>query len=188
MIKLKVDYSEKEIVKQMGARWNVPEKYWYVPDYITDVECFKRYIPHYEEAIQKHQQDVENYQAKHLMEEELPFPDLDIIENYKYSIPELKDIDFVVLDTETTGTGMDDEITELGIIDSNGKEVYRSLFNVRKQIPHFVQEINGITNAKLIGKPRISVMTGSFLIPFIIMYLITLSNSFSNSLIPGSIV
>ena len=40
MIKLKVDYKDKDYVRGLGARWNPKKKFWYIPDDIKDIEPF----------------------------------------------------------------------------------------------------------------------------------------------------
>ncbi len=41
---LNTPYSEKELVKQLEARWDPDAKKWYVPDY-KDRNLFKRWWP-----------------------------------------------------------------------------------------------------------------------------------------------
>ena len=153
MIELKVPFELKDIVKCWGARWNQEKRIWYIPDNIEDIKPFERFINDTKENIDDHFRHIEELKQK-AYSPELPFPDIGIVPNYDFIIPELKDRNFVILDTETTGTGKEDEITELGIIDADGNEVYRSLFFVTRNIPPQVELITGITNEKLIGKPR----------------------------------
>ena len=57
---------------------------------------------------------------------------------------------FVAFDTETTGFGRDDEITEIGAVRVVGGEVverFQMLANPGKSIPVAVQELTGITDA-----------------------------------------
>ena len=154
MIRLKVDYEIKDVVKNLGAKWNYREKYWYIPDEITDIEPFADFIYDSQENIDRHLNPIQCQPLIHF-DDNAPFPDIGIIKDYAFKIPELKARDFVILDTETTGFGGWDEITELGIIDADGNEVYRSLFATTTPIPKRVTDITGITNEMLVGKPRL---------------------------------
>lgn len=66
---------------------------------------------------------------------------------------------YVVLDVETTGLspGNGDRVIEIGAvaIDDQGIiEEFHSLIDAGRKIPKTVQEIHGITNEMLAGKPR----------------------------------
>lgn len=61
----------------------------------------------------------------------------------------------VVLDTETTGLGDDDEIVEIGIIDSNGATLLHSLVKPVNPIPAEATAIHGITNEMVADAPDI---------------------------------
>lgn len=61
----------------------------------------------------------------------------------------------VVLDTETTGLGDDDEIVEIGIIDSNGATLLHSLVKPVNPIPAEATAIHGITNEMVSDAPDI---------------------------------
>jgi len=69
------------------------------------------------------------------------------------AFPKLRLGNFVILDTETTGLGRDDEVVELGIIDSEGKILYQSLFLPQKQIHWAASKVNGLTNEDLADAP-----------------------------------
>ncbi len=53
---------------------------------------------------------------------------------------------YIILDTETTGLGWNDEIIELGILDMQGNVLYESMFNPNQTIPTEATEIHGITD------------------------------------------
>ena len=67
---------------------------------------------------------------------------------------ELKD--YLILDTETTGTGKYDEVIELGIIDMAGNTVYHSLFKPSCPIQPKAEEIHGISLNDLDDAPKFS--------------------------------
>ncbi len=61
----------------------------------------------------------------------------------------------VILDTETTGTGIDDEVIELAIIDADtGATLFNERFKPNKVISDEAYNIHGITNGSLVGKPQ----------------------------------
>lgn len=62
--------------------------------------------------------------------------------------------DFVLLDTETTGTSGTDEVVELGILDKEGNEIYHSMFEPVKQMSFRAAQISGISQARLEGAPK----------------------------------
>lgn len=46
MILLEVPFSEKEVAKSLGARWNPQEKKWYIPDELeNDLSPFQKWLP-----------------------------------------------------------------------------------------------------------------------------------------------
>jgi DNA polymerase III subunit epsilon len=55
--------------------------------------------------------------------------------------------DFLVLDTETTGLGPDDEICELAIITANGEMMFDELIKPNKLISQAASDVHGITQA-----------------------------------------
>ncbi|SEA88472.1 DUF5710 domain-containing protein [Pedobacter hartonius] len=42
---LKVPYSDKDEAKGLGALWIADRKTWVIPDYISDLNPFKKWIP-----------------------------------------------------------------------------------------------------------------------------------------------
>ena len=44
MIRLYVDYSEKEEVKRYGARWNPAERFWYYEGDVRSMEGVGRFV------------------------------------------------------------------------------------------------------------------------------------------------
>lgn len=52
----------------------------------------------------------------------------------------------VIIDTETTGLGFDDEIVEISIIDMKGNVLFDSLINPMRDIPADAIAIHGISN------------------------------------------
>jgi len=61
---------------------------------------------------------------------------------------------YVLLDTETTGLGVNDEVIELGIIDTEGNTLYHSLFMPNCPIGAGAAAVHGITVADVIDAPR----------------------------------
>jgi len=61
---------------------------------------------------------------------------------------------YVLLDTETTGLGTQDEVIELGIIDTDGNTVYHSLFMPNCPIGLGATAVHGITVSDVIDAPR----------------------------------
>lgn len=66
---------------------------------------------------------------------------------------ELEKLDFVILDSETTGFKKDDEIVELGIIDKKGNILYEEMFYPQKEISEEASKVTGITMNDLAVKP-----------------------------------
>lgn len=64
----------------------------------------------------------------------------------------LNNNDFVVMDTETTG--LQGEIIELAIIDSNGNTLMNTRLNPRLTIEPGAIAVHGITNADLVSEPN----------------------------------
>lgn len=59
----------------------------------------------------------------------------------------------LILDTETTGLGDDDEIVEIAIIDASGKALLNTLLRPSKPIPAEATAIHGITNEMVKDAP-----------------------------------
>jgi DNA polymerase III epsilon subunit-like protein len=61
--------------------------------------------------------------------------------------------DCVVVDTETTGLGNDDEIVEITIVTASGHVLLDTLVKPQKPIPEDVAKIHGITNEMVSAAP-----------------------------------
>lgn len=61
--------------------------------------------------------------------------------------------DFVIIDTETTGSSYGDEVVELAIVDMDGDTIYHSLFEPYTNMTYWASRVNHITDDMLIGKP-----------------------------------
>jgi DNA polymerase III epsilon subunit-like protein len=59
----------------------------------------------------------------------------------------------VILDTETTGTSIDDEIVQIALIDHEGNPLLDTLVKPVKRIPLEVTQIHGIDNAQVQDAP-----------------------------------
>lgn len=79
----------------------------------------------------------------------------------------LRDVTFVVVDLETTGTNArEGGITEIGAVKVRGGEVlgeFQSLVNPGQPVPAFVARLTGITNAMVATAPDIALVLPSFL-------------------------
>lgn len=62
--------------------------------------------------------------------------------------------DVLVLDTETTGLGDDDEAVEIGVIDVRGATVFETLLRSRKPISPGAAAVNGMTEGMLTTAPK----------------------------------
>lgn len=62
---------------------------------------------------------------------------------------------YLILDTETTGLGYDDEIIEIAVIDMQGNELLNSKIYTEVPISSDASYVNGITSADLINMPTI---------------------------------
>lgn len=56
---------------------------------------------------------------------------------------------YVILDTETTGYGKDDEIIQLSIVDMNGKVLFNELFNPEKEKFYEATKVHGLKKSDL---------------------------------------
>lgn len=87
---------------------------------------------------------------------QMKMDELTLAINRQAGIIDFKDLDtmdYVVLDTETTGFNNDDEIVELGITDRNGNVLYEGMFNPNKELSEEASKVNGITMNDLANKP-----------------------------------
>ncbi|WP_274993943.1 DEDD exonuclease domain-containing protein [Promicromonospora iranensis] len=79
----------------------------------------------------------------------------------------LRDVTFVVVDLETTGTNATEGgITEIGAVKVRGGEVlgeFQSLVNPGQPVPAFIARLTGITNAMVATAPDIALVLPSFL-------------------------
>lgn len=78
----------------------------------------------------------------------------------------LSQVDFVVVDLETTGAGQEADITEIGAAKVRGGEVvgeFQTLVNPGSHIPAMVAVLTGITDATVAGAPRIGQVLPGFL-------------------------
>lgn len=62
--------------------------------------------------------------------------------------------DALIIDTETTGIGIDDEVVELAVLDLSGRCLYESLFHSSKAISPEASKINGLLDSDLQGAPN----------------------------------
>ncbi len=73
---------------------------------------------------------------------------------------------FVVVDTETTGTGADDRIIELAAVRLKGGQIidhFSRLVNPGRSIPLFITQLTGISTAMLVGQPTAADILPEFL-------------------------
>ncbi|MFM2175496.1 MAG: hypothetical protein RLZZ527_572, partial [Actinomycetota bacterium] len=80
---------------------------------------------------------------------------------------DLIDTTFVIVDLETTGgSPKDSEITEIGAVKVRGGEIigeFQSFIDPGLPIPPFITVLTGITDAMVIGAPKIGEALFSFL-------------------------
>ncbi|WP_432559139.1 DEDD exonuclease domain-containing protein [Granulicoccus sp. GXG6511] len=78
----------------------------------------------------------------------------------------LIDTTFVVVDLETTGSGSDASITEIGAVKVRGGEVvgeFQTLVDPLTHIPALIQVLTGITDRMVAGAPRLGAVLPGFL-------------------------
>jgi len=78
----------------------------------------------------------------------------------------LRDVLFCVVDLETTGTGTDAAITEIGAVLTQGGETrgeFQTLVNPAQHVPGMITVLTGITDAMVEDAPPIGVALPSFL-------------------------
>ena len=182
MIPLKnATYDDRKMLRQNGALWDSKERYWFVPDG-KDPAPFREYMdestkgiydtvakhfetlqrqtqqPRPQRHVQQPQKPVD-YAQKHTSQEEfLARSEYERPEGFqkthfqKLNLPD----DFVVLDTETTGLGRDDEVVELSVLDSDANELYHSFFQPEKSMHWSATKVSGIEDQHLKGSPTFS--------------------------------
>jgi hypothetical protein len=67
---------------------------------------------------------------------------------------ELLALDPLFLDLETTGLSKADAITEIGLIDSQGRTLLSTLLDPGRPIPERASQVSGISDAMVAGAPR----------------------------------
>jgi len=80
--------------------------------------------------------------------------------------PTLRDTRFCVVDLETTGTGAESDITEIGAVLVQGGETigeFQTLVNPGYHIPGMISVMTGITDAMVADAPEIDAVLPSFL-------------------------
>ena len=82
----------------------------------------------------------------------------------------LKDLnlnEFISIDVETTGLDVSNEkIIEIAAIKfKNGKieDTFSELINPRKKIPHFIENLTGISNSDVTDKPHFEEISANFI-------------------------
>lgn len=84
----------------------------------------------------------------------------------RLSVPDAPLTDVIIVDTETTGSGVGARLVELGALHvRDGKVVaqFQTLVDPEEQIPAYVIRIHGITNAMVKGAPRAKLVLPAFL-------------------------
>lgn len=79
---------------------------------------------------------------------------------------QLDAVSFVVVDTETTGSGPDDRIIELAAVRVRGGRLvdrFATLINPGRSVPPFITRLTGITTAMLLGRPTADEVLPDFL-------------------------
>ncbi|WP_259923159.1 DEDD exonuclease domain-containing protein [Helcobacillus massiliensis] len=81
--------------------------------------------------------------------------------------PALQDVEFVVVDLETTGTSADsDAITEIGAVRVLGGEItgeFQTFVDPQRPIPAYIARLTGINDRMVAGAPTISAVLPMFL-------------------------
>jgi DNA polymerase-3 subunit epsilon len=145
-------YDDRNVLKDKGAKWNADEKYWYVPDG-RDPVVFRSYMDRDTQqifdAIMDHMNGLQTQDWMEKSKYERP----DAFKAIRYPKLGLPD-EFVVVDTETTGLGQNDEVVELSVLDSNANELYHSFFEPKVEVNYQAAQVTGLTNEKLVGQPK----------------------------------
>ena len=76
---------------------------------------------------------------------------------------DLVDSRALIIDTETTGLGVDDEVIEIAVCDMDGQPVYHSLVRPSCPVSPDARAANGITDAELAAAPPWSDVQPGFL-------------------------
>ena len=79
---------------------------------------------------------------------------------------QLDAVSFVVVDTETTGSGPADRIIELAAVRVQGGRIvdrFATLINPGRSVPPFITRLTGITTAMLVGRPSADEVLPDFL-------------------------
>lgn len=63
---------------------------------------------------------------------------------------------YVILDTETTGLGQDDEVIQISIIGIDGSPILNSMVKCDRSIPRAATEVHGITKRQLKDAPTMA--------------------------------
>jgi DNA polymerase III epsilon subunit-like protein len=71
--------------------------------------------------------------------------------------------DFVILDTETTGLGIFDQVVQIAVIDKTGAVLLDTLIKPTRPIPQIAIGIHGITDAQVAGAPTFGEIYNSLL-------------------------
>lgn len=146
-MKIHIDcpFEEKDYAKGLGAIWDPEERCWFIP-YRSDYSLFKRWM---NSRSYKEIEQCDLYFSKRIFnEDEYIRPELEPIEFKKIGLT-----DFVIIDTETTGSTKNDEVVELSVLSKDGDELYHSFFSPTVQINPFASDITDIYNEDLIGMP-----------------------------------
>lgn len=147
-IRIDCPFEEKDYVKALGAFWDPEERSWFIP-YGSDYSLFKRWL------TSKSYAEIEQcdmiFANRKFNEDVYVRPDLKPIEFKKTGLT-----DFVILDTETTGTGENDEVVELSVLSSDGEELYHSFFCPQVQINPGASAVTDIYNKDLLDMPYFS--------------------------------
>ncbi len=99
-------------------------------------------------------QTIEFYNGKRLCRSCYEYEQIKtIIEDARSIFLSWKENDFIIIDTETTGLSLWDEIIEISCLDSKGNLLYDTLVKPTIPIPSDATEIHGITNEDVSSAP-----------------------------------
>ena len=146
----KASYDDRDVLKNKGAKWNALDKFWYVPDG-KDPVVFREYMDDLTQSVCD--AFVSHYESLREKDLESRIVEVSTMDEFLARSKYIKPDDFVVIDTETTGLGLNDEVVELSVLDSKANELYHSFFKPGVRMNSMATQVSGIADEHLNGAP-----------------------------------